>query len=711
MSREAERNKLIARLVVERKTDDEIKQAVADFDAKNPQGIQKAIGQFVNFHINNGKRALGLMGAPAAGLAKATETGNPLDFLTGTAGAAKDAIFDPDKEQKEMADVLNMPNNTWTDTAKRFGVNTLTDPTTYMGAGLLKSGLKGFGKQALKGTAIAGAAAASAKQKPDEFGNAALPFAAVGALSPDQWKKVPDGYFSQLEREISALGKKPISTLHIGKKLTSRMMAPDGIKPDEWRDVGMDEILASRQEWTPQQLLEEVQKRRPSIGFDVGSQWKDFSTARAQKAHGQPLTDWLKNGPPKHNYKATQLRQKGLEFAQKHWGNDTVAHLRTDISTSGTPTGQRKDLLINEMQSDLHQNATKKAFVDETTLREGENVNDGQQLLGHEDYLKLTPEQLKQRLGYRSRADSQKLDRFRDMMVNSMFEPSNVPLRSRSRVNAHHKQVRKLQKYHSRFAEAEGDETVKVSPPRIVTRLSPNSTNQPFWKSEEELKQALARHEIPLEYDPRFSSSSIADGKNYDNANIGANRRARTVEEAMEARTGDPYTLDSLFQQFENGTLGKTADATPHAKVQQKMNAIAGASPEEAAFRKSWLLLMAKQAIKEAVESGADRIGVLDGEGVGRILQDVNGKARRDDLYNREIPGVIESFLRSQGIDAKFGEPELFSHSPTAPIREQYLGRFTNVTPQIRELVKKGMPLYLAVMMFNMNKEKDEQAR
>jgi hypothetical protein len=750
----AEKRKRIVKLMKEGYSDEEIKQALsgptkirAEVEGKAPLPEKKnplasAMDAYTKWNIDNGQRILGVLGSAGTGMAEAVEEPSlwkkPLAFAKGTVGGLKDAIVEPHKEQKTVSKVIGRPNDTWGDTFKNMGIDILTDPTTYVGAGLIRGGAKNAAKTLGKAGFLAGGAATMASKNPDEAGMAAMPVGlAMGALNPEQWKGVPDGFYSQLEREIGALGKKQATAMWLGKQLKARPT----IKPDEWRDVGMDEILASRQEWNPQELLAEVQAKRPKIGFDEGQQWKDYSTAR-----GQASLDL--NNPAQTNYKATQLRQQGVNYEQPHWGSDTVAHLRSDISTEYVPdidkfniergeltkqlqeveskleayarAGQyddsrgmadlydqikserdsiqpryntKKDYLVNEVQSDLHQAANDKInpppknrwLASDTDIpMDGESWNDiTPEKLQEANLLSLvkenpewtkwnalSPEQKQAKVGYRTPETGAKIDKYKQILNRSVFDFRNQPSRPRAANSFRDKLINKL----------------GIRDDRNILGLPTSPVSSKAFG-----KQLHTSYKNP-----------------HPDLNIGLNRKTPDVNDVWRRMTGQaPESVDDLFNAFQGN---QTYKPVPHTSIQTKIDTLEVAPDNKAIARKTWPLLMMKKALKEAVDSGSDRIGVLDSVGIGRILQDDTDRPFRNRWHDSELPGILESFLRSQGIkNAKFGEKEAFSHSLTAPIRDQYQGRFMEITPEIRELVKKGLPLYLAIMAVKM--KEDEQAR
>jgi hypothetical protein len=756
MSRKVERDKLIVRMMHQNKSDEEIQSALQDFDAKQSSSPLESLmeGRLLKdagTSLMNALSGFGnAMSSGGAGMAKAVREPNklkkPFAFAQGAGQALFDSLAEPTKEQDTVSQALGRKNETTMDSIKNFGIDVLTDPGTFATGGALKgvaaSGALGAAKKVAKPLGMATAATMAASQKPDEMGNAALPFAAMAALKPNEFKKVPDGFYSVLEKEVGNLGRKPMRSLHIGKQLKGRTT----IKPDEWRDVGMDELLASKDEWKPEELVAAIQKKRPKLGIDeTRTKWIDHSTAK------DTGTD---------QYLAKTLRQQGVNFDQTHWGEDTVAHMRRDMAEApqiqqikdaeeyikayegNMPAdlkqqtenwiakwqkeletrGGKRDYLVNEVQSDLHQKASDKIYPepknrwlasDTDIPMAGESWNDiTPEKLQEANLLSLvkenpewtkwnalSPEQKKARYGYLTPENKAKADKYQNIINNSNFNFQNYPSAGKSRTDYVNKVMNKTSNYASRKRQ-----NLPATKPKFAER----DFEGLGWDVEKYAQTGDPRMDniirrkvkfgmgIPPEVNPMagnrpinpLSTDSIIDN-GYDNANIGANKQDRRgILDLTEQYIGD----------------------SPLDKVQKIANNLREAPPPEAVMRKTWPLFNMKLALQDAVESGADRIGVLDKEGIGRILQDEESRPFRDKWHDEELPSMLESFLRSQGIEnAKFGEKELFAHSPTAPIRDQYQARFMEITPEIRELVKKGMPLYLATIMVDMFKEKDEQ--
>jgi hypothetical protein len=749
MSRKVERDKLIVRMMHQNKSDEEIQSALQDFDAKQSSSPLESLmeGRLLKdagTSLMNALSGFGnAMSSGGAGMAKAVREPNklkkPFAFAQGAGQALFDSLAEPTKEQDTVSQALGRKSETGMDAIKNIGIDVLTDPASIFGfkalSGVAGNTAKGLVKKAGKSMAGATAATMAASQKPDEMGNAALPFAAMAALKPNEFKKVPDGFYSVLEKEVGNLGRKPMRSLHIGKQLKGRTT----IKPDEWRDVGMDELLASQDEWKPEELVKAIQEKRPKLGIDeTRTRWRDYSTAK------DTGTD---------HYLAKTLRQQGVNFDQRHWGEDTVAHMRRDMSIKQPPELEkvnakiedlnnewdrlkgygnefqvdlnavdsellelddvkenllkqvRKDYLVNEVQSDLHQKASDKIYPEPEREWDGgwAEINGPNPRAGDSpEWIKwnrLSPEQKKARYGYLTPENKAKADKYSAMLNRSQFMLHNQPSAGKSRTDYVNKVMNKTSNYASRKRQ-----NLPATKPKFAERDFEGLgwDVEKYAQTGDHRMDNIIRRKvkfgmgIPPEVNPMagnkpinpLSTDSIIDN-GYDNANIGANKQDRRgILDLTEQYIGD----------------------TPLDKVQNTANKLREAPPQEAVMRKSWPLFMMKTALKDAVDSGADRIGVLDKEGIGRILLDEESRPFRDKWHDEELPSMLESFLRSQGIEnAKFGTKEAFTHSPTAPIRDQYQARFMDITPEIRELVKRGMPLYLATIMVDMFKEKDEQ--
>jgi hypothetical protein len=175
--------------------------------------------------------------------------------------------------------------------------------------------------------------------------------------------------------------------------------------------------------------------------------------------------------------------------------------------------------------------------------------------------------------------------------------------------------------------------------------------------------------------------------KPYDNANIGTNRTPRTEVEAFEVfkQSKVPKTEDW------NNYYDPSFDTySPHDLARILIRDMTEKPDNKAVMRKTWPLLMAKQMLKNAVDNGSDRLGILDSVGIGKVLLDEKDRPFRTNWHDNILPDLLEKFLKSQGIDAKFGAKEGFKGG-------EYMARFIELTPQIRALVKKGMPLYAAL--------------
>lgn len=586
-------------------------------------------------------------------------------------------------------------------------VQDLLVPSTFLGGGgavkalksgatkanALRAGAKNIGKATLMGGAAANAYANS--DNPES----ALPLAVAATLQPKQWNKIPDGFYSALERETQKLAsRKPQRSLEIGRKLKANPL----VKPDEWNDVGMDEILASKDMWDIESLIAEIQARRPEISFEDSDKWKAYSTARNSLEYPSP-------------YKSVEVKQKGVKSPNLHYGDDTIAHLRYDVNkpefrmtnemveldrqvnvlakelgearrfgetdkahaldeqldlletkyaeaydNAPNPT---KDMVINEGQSDLHQAAAKKVANHRINP-----VEDG--LITTERLRELT---VPVKVGYRSPEDTAKVNAIQRMLDKSLFNwQNNRPSRGKAIKDYADSLNRKQSVYENRKFE-----DLQIQLPRS----KPNFTKRFYHPTDPK------RHQIPWEHDP---SKSVAQTKNqnYDNLEIGANRMGPTEDQAWENLLNNQYRYDPNDPHAE--ALLEKAERTPSERLRSRIEPLMSKPDGAAAFKKTWPSLLMKKALKDGVDMGADRIGVLDSLGVNDILRDENPKPGRNRWADETLPQLIQNFLKSQGIKSQFGPLEGFRDG-------KFQARFIELTPQIKEMVRNGMPLYAAI--------------
>lgn len=678
MNIEAERRKRIARMLKEGMNEDQIKASLGptkEAAARLPQpeapredslfenspiyGLPFGIGDnpLVANKIREGvDRLMGTLGAPAAGIAEAAKTGNPLRAISGTL----DNVGSRMTEQESLSEALDRPSDTWGQMAGNFGLDVLADPTTYVGGtGLLRAiakragrgavagGARSLGKQAAVGTAAAGATALGARMNPEEAGTMALPLGAVaGTLSP---KKIPDGFYSVLEREVARLGPKATPSIRIAQALKKQP-----IKADEWNDVGMDAILSERSTWNPQELLQEIQNRRPSIQRAEGTRdYKKYSTA--SNALDEP-------------YEAVPVKQPGYnsgipEGSSNHFGNDVVSHYRTD---EFDPFKYEKAHGVNDYHLSKHMldtgavNENEFDELMEHTIKKYGNIPDRSKDFVLNE-VQSDVHQAGRRYGVRGPKDANKLKLIGEAAERNIID--KMPTRSRVLHQLQKKTERKLASANSRLGEYEYAKQRKEGDD-LEWGWFPEDVNKPVHYSPPNPKWLKLRGEI---------------------------RNRRQEAQMPKPRTGE-YKDFGINAPYRADISGAKDDLLDRLNAQA---AILESKPNPgAAMSDSWDLFGLKSSLKDAVESGADRYGIVTGDTVDTILGEggnIGNNPGRSKFYDDTLIKKMEKFLRSQGAEQKFGEPE--------PFRTQFEARFIPITDKIKALVAAGMPLYMAMLM------------
>ncbi len=266
---------------------------------------------------------------------EAIKTGKPWEFFKGLAKSVTEEI--PDVSGKEIAGNLGL-------STKEYGNDPVKSFLPYSGSGISESpfksspaGMVGFGLENLldaenlmpvgKAMAIGGLALGGLKKVGKELGENAL----EGGL-----KKVRNlddmGFYSEMQDQIENMDFKSIPAQDLLNRLRKT------VKPEELQFSGIEDYLKNNGGKVSKEDLNKFYEPIIKKTTETKKEYKKYTTKAGK------------------HYKETLLFDKNNDYRSSHWEDKGVlSHYRSKQLPN-------KNYLIEEIQSDLHQEGRKKGY-------------------------------------------------------------------------------------------------------------------------------------------------------------------------------------------------------------------------------------------------------------------------------------------------------------------------------------------------------------